>query len=63
MIGGLGGAVAELICDAFPVPLRRVGVEDVWGESGSAAMLLDAYGISAANIAAKARAAVNAKKE
>ena len=63
VIGGLGGAVAELICDAFPVPLRRVGVEDVWGESGSAAMLLDAYGISAANIAAKARAAVNAKKE
>lgn len=61
VIGGLGGAVAELLCDALPVPLRRVGVEDVWGASGPAALLLDAYGISAANIAAKARAAVAAK--
>ena len=61
IIGGLGGAVAELLTEKCLVPLRRVGVEDEWGASGSANELLEYYGISAANIAAKAKDAVAAK--
>ncbi len=62
IIGGLGSAVAEALSENCPAILRRVGVEDVWGKSGSAGALLDIYGISAANIAAKAKEAVAAKK-
>ncbi|MBQ2734173.1 MAG: transketolase family protein [Clostridia bacterium] len=62
IIGGLGSAVAEALSENCPAVMRRVGVEDVWGRSGSAGALLDMYGISAANIAAKAKEAVNAKK-
>ena len=62
IIGGLGSAVAEALSESCPAILRRVGVEDVWGKSGSAGALLDAYGISAANIAAKAKEAYLAKK-
>ena len=62
IIGGLGSAVAEALSESCPVIMRRVGVEDVWGKSGSAGALLDAYGISAANIAAKAKEAFLAKK-
>ena len=62
IIGGLGSAVAEALSENCPAVMRRVGVEDVWGSSGSAGALLDMYGISAANIAAKAKEAVNAKK-
>ncbi|MBQ1934105.1 MAG: transketolase family protein, partial [Clostridia bacterium] len=62
IIGGLGSAVAEALSESCPVIMRRVGVEDVWGKSGSAGALLDIYGISAANIAAKAKEAYLAKK-
>ncbi|MBE6641858.1 MAG: transketolase family protein [Ruminococcaceae bacterium] len=62
IIGGLGSAVAEALAENCPTVMRRVGVEDVWGASGSAGALLDHYGISAANIAAKAKEAVAAKK-
>jgi len=47
IIGGLGSAVAEALCENFPVPLVRVGVRDVFGESGKPAELLKAYGLSA----------------
>ena len=62
IIGALGSAVAEALSESCPVIMRRVGVEDVWGKSGSAGALLDIYGISAANIAAKAKEALSAKK-
>ena len=62
IIGGLGSAVAEALSENCPAIMRRVGVEDVWGKSGSAGALLDIYGISAANIAAKAKEAYLAKK-
>lgn len=62
VIGGLGGAVAEVLSETCPTIVRRVGVNDAWGASGSANELLDIYGISAANIAENARKAVAAKK-
>ena len=61
VIGGLGGAVAEVVCETCPVPVERVGVEDVFGKSGPAAELLELYGLNAANIVAKAKAAVARK--
>ncbi|MBR2406413.1 MAG: transketolase family protein [Clostridia bacterium] len=62
VIGGMGSAVADVVCETLPVPVLRVGVEDTFGKSGPAVDLLPLFGLSAANIAAKARAAVALKK-
>jgi transketolase len=62
IIGGLGSAVAEVVCETRPVPVLRVGVNDKFGKSGKVPALLDMYGLTPANIAAKARAAVEMKK-
>lgn len=43
IIGGLGGAVCEALCEGAPVPVYRIGIRDVFGESGSAAALLVKY--------------------
>ena len=59
--GGLGSAVAEVLVENCPVPMARVGVEDKFGESGLPDELLEKYGLTAANIAEKAKAVV-AKK-
>ena len=59
--GGLGSAVAEVLVETCPVPMARVGVEDKFGESGLPDELLEKYGLTAANIAAKAKAII-AKK-
>ncbi len=62
IIGGLGSAVAEAVCEGCPVPVLRVGVEDKYGRSGKVEPLLEMYGLSAANIAAKAKEAIARKK-
>ena len=62
VIGGLGGAVTEYLASVCPVPVLRVGIEDVYGRSGTVPALLEAYGLTAENIAAKARAALALKK-
>jgi len=51
IIGGLGGAVSEFLSENFPVPVVRVGIRDVWGQSGSWKELLEHYGLSARHIA------------
>ena len=43
IIGGLGGAVCEALCESAPTPVLRIGVKDVFGESGPAAELLHKY--------------------
>ena len=63
VIGGLGAAVCESLCESYPVPVLRVGVEDNFGRSGQVPELLELYGLTAENIAAKARAAVKMKNE
>ncbi len=50
ILGGLGSAVAEVIVENYPVPLKRVGVRDTFGESGEAKELLEKYGLTASNI-------------
>lgn len=49
--GGLGGAVAELLGEEFPVLLKRLGVRDVYGESGKPDELLHKHGLTAKHIA------------
>ena len=55
IIGGLGEAVCSLLSEKLPTPVRRIGVNDVFGESGPAAALLKKYGLSAENIVAVAK--------
>ena len=62
ILGGLGGAVAEVITDAYPVPLKRVGVLDRFTETGPYLAILDRYGMSVDHVLAAARAAVALKK-
>lgn len=47
IIGGLGSAVCEVLSENYPVPVIRVGVKDVFGESGKPDELLKAYGLTA----------------
>jgi transketolase len=46
IIGGLGGAIAETLGDRYPVPVKRLGLADTFGESGPNEALLEKYGIS-----------------
>ncbi len=62
IIGGLGSAVCEAVCGKTPVPVLRVGTEDVFGRSGKVAPLLEYYGLTPAHIAEKCRAAIALKK-
>lgn len=48
--GGLGGAVTEFVCRHFPVPVERVGLEDVFGQSGKPQELLEHYRLTAPHI-------------
>jgi transketolase len=51
VLGGLGGAVAEVLSDRFPIPVKRLGIRDTYGESGHNDDLLDKYRLSAAMVA------------
>ncbi len=55
IIGGLGSAVAEVLAENHPVPMKRVGIEDKFGTSGDADKLMELYGLTATNIANAAR--------
>ena len=50
VIGGLGEAVCSFLSENLPTPVKRIGVQDVFGESGPAAELLKKYGLCADNI-------------
>ena len=61
IIGGLGGAVCEVLSESCPVPVLRLGVNDTFGRSGPAVELLKLYGLDAEHIAEKAKQAVKLK--
>ena len=50
IIGGLGEAVSAVVCEECPVPVTRIGVNDVFGHSGPAVDLLKEFGLSAEHI-------------
>ncbi|HII71478.1 TPA: transketolase family protein [Candidatus Woesearchaeota archaeon] len=63
IMGGLGGAVAELLSEECPVPIVRVGVRDVFGESGKPGELMKKYGLTSSDIAKAARKAIGNKRK
>lgn len=62
IIGGLGSAVAEVLMEKCPVPMRRIGVNDKFGKSGQVPDLLKEYGLTAENIVANAKEVITMKK-
>lgn len=62
VIGGLGSAVAEVVTESCPVPVIRVGVNDVFGHSGPAVDLLKEFGLSAENIYNTTKSAIEKLK-
>jgi transketolase len=59
--GGLGSAVAEVLVENNPIPMKRIGVRDTFAESGPYLDLLDKYGLSARHIAAAVEEVVERK--
>lgn len=50
IVGGLGGAIAEALAEHHPLPMKRHGLQDVFGESGPNDALLDKYGLAAPHV-------------
>lgn len=50
VIGGLGSAVCDCLCAKLPTPVKKLGMQDVFGESGSAAALVEKYGLDAKGV-------------
>lgn len=61
ILGGLGGAVAEAVSETHPVPVRRVGVRDTFGESGEHQELMAKYGLTSKEIVQAAKTLVRAR--
>lgn len=61
IIGGLGSAVAEVLVEEALVPMERVGIEDVFGESGTGGELVEKYRLTAEHIVVKAKRAMARK--
>ena len=55
IIGGLGSAVCEALAETVPTPVLRIGVQDVFGESGPAKALIAKYGLDAESIYKKVK--------
>ena len=62
VIGGLGSAVAEVLCGNFPAPLIRIGTQDVFGKSGVPKLLLEEYHLTAKDITEAAKKSMALKK-
>lgn len=62
VIGGLGSAVSEVVCEECPIPVVKVGVQDKFGESGKPDELLKAYGLTSVEVIAAAKKAIKLKK-
>ena len=63
IIGGLGGAVAEVLGENYPCLMKRIGLEDKYGESGKPAELYEKYGLSAKHVTMKVKETIKKKKD
>ena len=61
IIGGLGGAVAEVLSESEPALIKRIGIEDTFGESGSLNDLFCKYGLTAENIVKEVKEIIKKK--
>jgi len=59
IIGGLGSAVCEVVSENCPVTVKRIGVEDRFGQSGTPAALFEEYGLTSENIVSKVKEVLN----
>ena len=50
VIGGLGSAVCDALCKSYPAPVYKIGMQDMFGESGSAAALIEKYKLDAKGV-------------
>ena len=50
IIGGLGDTVASVVCDSVPTIVKKIGINDVFGQSGTPDELLEKYGLTTSNI-------------
>ena len=55
VIGGLGDAVARVVCETYPVPVARIGIQDIFGEVGFTPQLMERFGLTAKDIAEKVK--------
>ena len=62
VLGALGSLIAEVSAENCPTPLVRVGIQDVFPESGPADALADAYGLAASDIVAAAKKSLAKKR-
>lgn len=62
IIGGLGGAVAEVLAENCPVPMKRIGIMDKFGASGAPAELLEKYGLTPEAIVQAAEEVIKRKR-
>lgn len=62
IIGGLGGAIAELLSEEHPTPVKRIGMKDRFGESGTPDELLEHFGLDAKHIRLAAHQVIDIKK-
>jgi transketolase len=62
ILGGLGGAVAEVLVENCPVPMERVGLKDTFGESGAPTALLEKYGLTSDAIVKAVQKVITRKK-
>ncbi len=62
IIGGLGGAIAELLSEEHPVPIKRIGMQDRFGESGEPDQLLEHFGLDAKHIRLAVHHIIDKKK-
>lgn len=62
IINGLGSAVAEVLSENYPVPMERIGIKDRFGEVGTEQYLKEKFGLTARDIAAAVKRAIQRKK-
>jgi transketolase len=59
VIGGLGSAVCDVLSESYPVPVKKIGIQDVFGESGPAMELVQKYGLDEEGIYQKVKEFLN----
>lgn len=62
IIGGLGSAVSEVVSENYPVLVKKIGINDVFGQSGKPKQLMEEYGLTVENIINKVKEAIKAKQ-
>jgi len=62
IVGGLGSAVAEVVVENYPVPVKMVGIQDKFGKSGKPDPLMEMYGLTAKDIVEKVKEVIKMKK-